>query len=128
MSMASARNGFTPISSGYFVLPDSYDKETKTYTAFDAITNTLFAIPEIFVKNSLWEPITAKINAEMKRSKTGNYILYSTNDIRKASLKQFLRGVNYGSGTAVFNDILKFKLPKRRKGGIIKALTGAEIT
>lgn len=128
MSMANARNGFTPISSGYFVLPDSYDRETKTYTAFDATTNTLFAIPEIFVKNSVWDPITSKINAEMKRSRTGSYMLYSSDDIRKASLKQFLRGVSYGSGTAVFNDILKFKLPKKKKGGILKALTGAEIT
>jgi len=85
--MANARNGFTPISSGYFVLPDSYDRETKTYTAFDATTNTLFAIPEIFVKNSVWDPITSKINAEMKRSRTGSYMLYSSDDIRKASLK-----------------------------------------
>ena len=101
LSMANYTKNFKRLSNGFAIIPDSYDPDTKAYTAIDINSNSLLAVPDFLIKSDFWEPITARINQAM-RSYSGERYTYPVDVIRNLSLKKFLNGVTLGEGTSIF--------------------------
>lgn len=121
-----SRINYLPMTRNYAFINDSYDPKTKSYLGIDIARNAFFAIPAIFVETEPWQKMANEVNKAIKGSGISNYKLVTAKDLRNYSLKEFVNETNFGNGKSFFDDIKKFKL-KLKQGGILKALTGAEI-
>lgn len=126
VSLANATKSMYELYPGFYVLPETYDETTKAVTVINANTNQFIAIPTFLVDNQFWGTITKNINDEHAKSGKQKY-KYGIDDIKVRSLKEFFKTVSFGNGTSIFNSILNYSPQNLKSGGIIKALSGAEI-